>query len=289
MFIESLEGATFNSPLNGRRFLLKSNVDLLALQKSNLSGAYINLAKGVDSLDQNHENLSSATDVTRVCESIQDAKCRVEELFDAVNSNGGETLELASNIVTHIADCMEVNPTLVLGLTRLKTKDDATFLHSIAVSALMLHFARHLKFDPETIHTLGIAGLLHDIGKTLMPAEILTKPGVLNDCEMAMMREHPSKGAELLSREPAMSDVVLDVCRHHHERPDGKGYPHGLSGSSVTSYARIAAICDVYDAVTSKRPYKTAWKPAEAARWMMGRVGQFDEALLDRFWISLAL
>ena len=292
MFIESLEGVSINSPLASRRFILNSEEDLQALRESNLSGAYINTAKGADCSTRKHgipAGPGSNPDASKVYESIQDAKSRVEALFDVASAGGKVTFELASDIVLRITESMEVNPALLIGLTRLKSKDDATFLHSIAVSALMFHFARHLNIDSDTAHLLGVAGLLHDIGKTSIPDEVLAKPGSLTSEEMDVMREHPSIGAAMLAQEPRMNGIVLDVCLHHHERPDGKGYPFGVCGAKLSVHARIAAICDVYDAVTSTRPYKKAWTSVEAARWMMGRSGQFDDALLCRFWISLAL
>ena len=136
----------------------------------------------------------------------------------------------------------------------------------------------------------GMAGLLHDMGKALMPLDVLDKPGKLSDAEFAIIKQHPERGHELLAGGSATA-VALDVCLHHHERPDGKGYPFGLSGSALTLQARMGAVCDVYDAVTSNRPCKSGRDPAESiaqiADW--ARKGQFDPPLMHAFVASLGI
>jgi putative nucleotidyltransferase with HDIG domain len=167
-------------------------------------------------------------------------------------------------------------------MTRMKTKDEATFLHSLAVSALMIRLARHLKIDKFLVPVLGMGGLLHDIGKIGTPIEILTKTGALTDAEMEIIRLHPERGHHMLSRGKGMPEIVLDVCLHHHERLDGKGYPSGLRDGEISLYARMAAICDVYDALTA-RPYKKPWTASEAISWMLDTKGLFDRDVLREF------
>ncbi|MBS0447558.1 MAG: HD-GYP domain-containing protein, partial [Proteobacteria bacterium] len=117
------------------------------------------------------------------------------------------------------------------------------------------------------------------------------KPGKLTDAEYAVMKGHPERGHDLLRDGKGVTTIALDVCLHHHERPDGKGYPHGLSGDALTLAARMGAVCDVYDAITSNRPYKAGWDPAESvarmAEW--SKSGQFDPAMLAAFVKSLGI
>lgn len=129
-----------------------------------------------------------------------------------------------------------------------------------------------------------MAGLLHDIGKMAMPLDVLNKPGKLSDDEYAIMRSHPERGhAMLLAAQTAVSDAVLDVCLHHHEKVDGTGYPHRLAGEEISLLARMGAICDVYDAITSNRPYKTAWDASGSLARMAQWQGHFDTQLLHAF------
>ena len=119
-------------------------------------------------------------------------------------------------------------------------------MHSVAVCALMVALARQLDLPEDQVHEAGMAGLLHDIGKMAMPLDVLNKPGKLSDDEYAIMRSHPERGhAMLLAAQTAVSDAVLDVCLHHHEKVDGTGYPHRLAGEEISLLARMGAICDV--------------------------------------------
>lgn len=151
----------------------------------------------------------------------------------------------------------------------------------------MVHLGRSIRADENTIQLLGMGGLLHDVGKVKTPLSILNKASRLTGPEMALVRQHPVQGYELLSRQGDIPDVVLDICMHHHERLDGKGYPKGLSGGEITLPVRIASICDVYDALTSTRPYKQAWAPRDAAEFMFKQKDQFDQTLLRCFFRSL--
>jgi HD-GYP domain-containing protein (c-di-GMP phosphodiesterase class II) len=161
----------------------------------------------------------------------------------------------------------------------------------VAVCALMVSLARDLGLDEAGVRLAGVAGLLHDMGKALMPLAVLNKPGKLTDEEFGVMKQHPNRGHELLSEGSSPLETALDVCLHHHERPDGKGYPQGLSGAQISLAARMGAICDVYDAITSNRPYKDGWDPAESiarmAEWT--RQGQFDPATFQSFVKSLGI
>ena len=106
--------------------------------------------------------------------------------------------------------------------------------------------------------------MLHDVGKVAIPVEILNKPGKLTTEEFEIVKVHPLRGWEILQSDPNVDDIVRDVCRHHHEKMDGSGYPDKLAGEAVSLYAQMAAVCDVYDALTSDCSYRKAFAPAEA-------------------------
>jgi putative nucleotidyltransferase with HDIG domain len=170
-----------------------------------------------------------------------------------------------------------------------ETRDDYSYMHSVAVCALMISLARQLGMDEAGCRVAGLAGLLHDIGKAVMPLEVLNKPGRLTEPEFAIMRSHPVRGHQLLLDGKGCSEATLDVVLHHHERMDGTGYPHRLADEGITQLARMGAVCDVYDAITSNRPYKAGWDPAESIARMASWKGHFDSGLFSAFVRSLGI
>jgi HD-GYP domain-containing protein (c-di-GMP phosphodiesterase class II) len=135
-----------------------------------------------------------------------------------------------------------------------------------------------------------MAGLLHDLGKAFMPNEVLNKPGKLTDAEFAIMKRHPAEGHKLLAESRIVGTIPLDVVLHHHEKVDGSGYPERLASDRISLHAKMGAVCDVYDAITSNRPYKAGWDPAESVRKMAEwSKGHFDEAVFQAFVKSIGI
>lgn len=192
-------------------------------------------------------------------------------------------------LVEEISASLERSRTTLISIARLKTKDEYTYLHSVAVCALMMNFGRQLGMDEDAVHDLGIAGLFHDVGKMAVPIDLLNKAGKLSDEEFAQMKRHTDAGHALLNACDQVPPVALDVALHHHERIDGTGYPHGLHGTAFTISARMGAICDIYDALTSDRIYKEAWTPAEAITRMKGWTDHLDQDLLFTFMQSISV
>jgi putative nucleotidyltransferase with HDIG domain len=189
--------------------------------------------------------------------------------------------------VDSLAQAVAQNRTALLALTALKNYDNYTFTHMVNVSILTMGQARGLGIEGGLLREFGLAALMHDIGKVKTPNEVLNKPGKLTDEELALIRDHPALGHEILSRHADMPKMVLDITRHHHERLDGKGYPDGLTASEISLHVRICTVCDVYDAVTSVRPYKKPWTHMDAVNWMMGQQGAFDREILHEFFSSM--
>ncbi len=192
-------------------------------------------------------------------------------------------------LVEDVAASVERNAGALVSLARLKTRDDYTYMHSVAVCALMVALGRQMGMDESQCRDAGMAGLVHDVGKALMPLEVLGKPGKLTDDEWKVMRGHPERGHRLLQDSGCAGAAALDVALHHHERFDGQGYPHRLAGEAISEFARMGAICDVYDAITSNRPYKAGWDPAESVAKMASWKGHFDQRLFAAFVHSLGI
>jgi len=153
---------------------------------------------------------------------------------------------------------------------------------------LMLSLAKQLNLDEKQTKLAGVGGLMHDLGKVFMPINVLNKPGKLTDAEYDVMKKHPAVGAKVLHNGEAASEII-DIALHHHEKVDGSGYPQGLKQDDISVLARMGAICDVYDAVTSNRPYKDAWDPAISIRKMASWQGHFDKNIFSAFVKSLGI
>lgn len=213
------------------------------------------------------------------------AGAAVATLFGEVRLGNPIDTNRCRSVVDTIAASVVRHPTALVNLTRLRSHSRYTFAHSVSVSALMVALARQCGFDEAAAREAGLAGLLHDIGKAAVPTSILEKPGPLDDDEHDRINGHPGMGHRILRESTDAAAMVLDACLHHHERFDGAGYPEGLRGEAIPRSARMSAICDVYDAITSQRPYKPAWDRAESIARMAAwtRAGQFDPQLFRAF------
>lgn len=197
--------------------------------------------------------------------------------------------EAAAPLVEEISNSILRNPGALISLARLKTADDYTFMHSVAVCALMIALARQLGLDEKQTHEAGMAGLLHDLGKAMIPIEVLNKPGKLTDAEFELVKTHQAEGYKLLLAGNGVGAMTIDVCLHHHEKIDGSGYPKRLNGETMSLFAKMGAVCDVYDAITSNRPYKAGWDPAESIKRMAEWKGHFDTQVFQAFVKSLGI
>ncbi|MBS1170921.1 MAG: phosphodiesterase, partial [Burkholderiaceae bacterium] len=180
----------------------------------------------------------------------------------------GKAIELdkVEPVVQEITESILRNSGALIGLLRIKNSDDYTFLHSVSVCALLVAFCRSSGMDSALIHQAGIGGLLHDTGKALTPDSVLNKPGRLTDEEFEIMKRHPKDGYDILAKMPEIGNIPLDITLHHHERMDGSGYPDKLPGAQISTMAQMAAIVDVYDAITSDRVYHKGMSAADALR-----------------------
>ncbi|MGE0344300.1 MAG: HD-GYP domain-containing protein, partial [Porticoccaceae bacterium] len=177
------------------------------------------------------------------------------------------------------------NPEALLWMSRIKNQNEYTAEHCLNVCVLAIAFGRHLRMTEEELHLLGLCGLLHDVGKMRIPAEILDKPGKLTVEEFEVMKQHTVIGHELLqSQSGQVHALVLDVVLNHHERPDGSGYPRALGGRGISEFARIVSVVDAYDAITSNRCYAPEQPSADAQKIIFENRGtQFDEEVALQF------
>jgi HD-GYP domain-containing protein (c-di-GMP phosphodiesterase class II) len=177
----------------------------------------------------------------------------------------------------------------VINICNLKTFDDYTYAHSTDVCTLSLILGMAMDLNREQLKTLATAAILHDIGKMMVPKEILNKPGKLTDEEFEEMKKHSMYGYELLKGEQLVSEEVYTGILCHHEKWNGAGYPYGLKGNNINLYSRIIAIADVYDALVSDRPYRKGWSPSEAYEYIIAHSDiLFDPSIVKIFSSKIA-
>ena len=328
MHLHALEGAWLSHPFWKTKFVLDDPEDIAKVIQSGIEHCWIDTSKGLDVAEAapsspkpppvptpaaeapavaapavapampaaaaaahaDDRPVPLTEEVKRAAALVAKSKQAVTALFHEARMGKALDAQHCLPLVDEIASSVWRNPGALIGLARLKTHDDYTYMHSVAVCALMVSLAKQLGMDAGQARSAGLAGLLHDMGKAFMPSEILNKPGKLTDEEFNVMKSHPARGHELLLQGNAVPEAALDVCLHHHERVDGKGYPEGLKDDQISLFAKMGAVCDVYDAITSNRPYKNGWDPAESIRQMASwRTGHFDEAVFQAFVKSLGI
>ncbi len=234
--------------------------------------------------------VSTSVELVRAAKICADSKQAVISMFQEARMGKAVDHEGAKQLVEEISDSVSRNPGALISLARLKTADDYTYMHSVAVCAMMVSLAKQLGLDEAQTRLAGMAGLLHDMGKVMIPSEVLNKPGKLTDAEFTIIKTHPVEGHRLLLLNSEIDPVVLDACLYHHEKMDGSGYPEGLKGDEISLMAKMNAVCDVYDAITSNRPYKAGWDPAESLRKMAEWAnGHFDGKVFQAFVKSLGI
>lgn len=306
MYIKEVCAPWLNHPFWRSSFLLKSPKDLLRLtEEKSIKEVWIDTSKGLDVAseevvsnaeeavekvridtvirNQPPKQVSFSEEVEQAAKTCAQATKAVKSMFEEVRMGNAVSAEAANELVEEISSSVYRNPGALISLARLKTADDYTYMHSVAVCALMVSVARQLKLKDEDVRLAGLAGLLHDVGKAFMPMEVLNKPGKLTDAEFAIVKGHPVEGHRVLLEGKAVGPIPLDVCLHHHEKIDGSGYPDKLKDAEITLFAKMGAVCDVYDAITSNRPYKQGWDPADSIQKMTDWVGHFDQKIFRTF------
>jgi putative nucleotidyltransferase with HDIG domain len=182
------------------------------------------------------------------------------------------------------------NPDALVSLAQIKGYDEYTFVHSVNVGILLTSLAYSIGYSKDKLRQAGVGGMLHDIGKMWVPEQILNKRGKYNDYEMAIMKRHSQYGIDILKKSTAISDFSKLVVIQHHERYDGRGYPHGLIGDQIDEVGLMAAVADVYDAMTTDRVYREAWTPQRAlAMIFQGAESEYSRRIVELFTKHLGI
>ena len=315
MHLKEFCGSWMEHPFWRTAFVLTDPNDIAAILSSSIKEVWIDCSKGRDvavgALAVSEEDaeaqvdaqlrqvidekrniapVSAAVEIARATQICLQAKQAVVSMFEEARMGNAVDVGGARQLVEEIADSVARNPGALISLARLKKVDDYTYMHSVAVCAMMVSLSKQLGFDAAQTRSAGLAGLMHDLGKAMMPMDVLNKPGKLTEAEFNIIKSHPVEGHKMLLGGVNVDPMVLDVCLHHHEKMDGSGYPKGLSGDEISQFAKMGAVCDVYDAITSNRPYKAGWDPAESLRKMAEWAnGHFDPKIFQAFVKSMGI
>lgn len=231
----------------------------------------------------NSENLSPETKASILRES---SVSLMEDLF--ANPDVNKALDEARPIINDFLDFMDVAPNSMGQLLSLSGHDFYTYNHSLDVSIYSLGLGQALSFSRSDLEELGVASLFHDIGKRHVPLEILCKKGGLTDEEWEQMKMHPQYGLIILNEHPNTSSGIKAACFEHHESWSGNGYPQELQGHNIHPYARIVALTDTYDAMTTQRSYNTPMLPKDALTMMKEKIaGRYDPEMLKAMYSVL--
>jgi len=310
MFVEELDRPWIDSPFFFHKKLLKKQAHIDKLVSHGIRHVTINTEKGADYEEEailNNSEKSHLTEVSKEPQSppvqpeyadpvkIEEELPRAMEIRNNVSNvvknifndaRMGKAIEVndVKEQVGDIVDSVFRNRDALLCLTNLKDYDDYTFMHCVNICILAVSFGRHLGMSKKQLENIGFGGILHDIGKTMIPESILNKPGKYTEEEYEIMKRHVNLGAEILRKHDHIPEDAMLVALQHHERFNGTGYPNGLSGDKISLAGQIASIADVYDALTYDRVYHKAASCHSTVK-MMYEWGDtiFDKALIEMF------
>jgi HD-GYP domain-containing protein (c-di-GMP phosphodiesterase class II) len=303
MYVQESGSAWIDNPFWRKSFLLKKQEDLDLLRGWGIREIVIDISKGLDVVPEPaaagaqpqlpekppvRQRAQQGTTVQQeqkyASKLLASARPAITSMFEEVRMGKAVDAQDVLPLVEEITASVSRNSDALISLARLKTADDYTYMHSIAVCALMVALAHEFEMSAEETRQTGLAGLLHDVGKMTIPLNILQKPGPLTEAEYIIVKNHPVSGYELLRDGRGVGEIALDVALHHHEKIDGSGYPYKQNDNQISLHARMGSVCDVYDAITSNRPYKSGWEPGESLRRMTEwSTGHFDQRVFHAF------
>ena len=285
MFVSELEIPWEQSPFLLKGFDLKTQADIKAVQdvcdyvmidssrQKTVHGSISN--KPLKSLSKAFED-SAAT--------YQQTSSLVKDIMDDIRFGNQLNAKAAKEAVGECVDQVLVSPNTMMLLTQLKNQDEYTSQHSLNVCILSIMLARHLNYSVEELNHIGLCGLLHDMGKAKVPPEILNKPGRLTAEELSVMKSHTTWGRDIIMSARDVFPGAVDVAYTHHEQLDGNGYPRGLDQSGISVFARLVAVVDAYDAITSDRVYKKGRLHLQAISILtQARDAHFDAGMVITF------
>ena len=302
MYVAELDKDWLDSPFLYQGFLIESQEDISVLEKE-CSYVWIEpalelrrgkeerhtLKKPTKEKQRYINKLTMPREYEKSRNVFQNSRQRTKTLLDDIALSGVIDTKEAKKTVESCLDSILRNPNAMLWMSKVREANEYTAQHSLNVCILVIAFGRQLGFTKDELFSLGMCGLLHDVGKVRIPQEVVNKEEPLTPKEWKQMQAHTTIGRNLLMTSPGIGHSV-DVAYSHHERIDGKGYPRGLDGSQISQSTKIVALADAFDAMTAKRCYSNAMTPSAAVKEIYKSKGtQFDESLALKFIKTIGL
>jgi len=264
---------------DGSNILLNTGCSNLTFYKDKLSDLGVHYIYVEDEYSAGIEINDVITDITRI-----NSKRIVCDVLDSITKGRDINIQQVKNAVENMIEEILQNSNVLIGLSDVRTNDEYTFSHSVNVAVLALVLGNALGYDKSQLQKLGVGALLHDIGKAKIPNEILNKPGRLTREECRVIKEHSQLGFDAVKNDWELSPLSRTIILSHHEKLDGSGYPRAVKGDEIHEFAKIVAICDVFDALTADRCYSPKWPVYQAIEYLQAYAGtQFDEMLSEKF------
>lgn len=224
----------------------------------------------------------------KISESVRNRVAQgIQYLYQDTKS--ADFTNASRSITDDLMKAISDNEAVAVDISALKVSDEYTFKHSVDVATMSMVVARKYGLTDKQVYDIGITGLLHDIGKSKIPNEVLNKAGKLTDEEFEIMRQHSVFGYRILEdKEDISQEIKLGVLQHH-EKTNGRGYPMKVEGDKITLFARIISVSDIYDALVTERPYKKPFSPRDAVEMIMSMTGELDIKVMQCFMESVIL
>lgn len=195
--------------------------------------------------------------------------------------------EATNNVANELMKTIVDNDAVAVDISMLKVSDEYTFKHSVDVATMAMIVGKKHGLSDHEVHELGISGLLHDVGKSKIPNEVLNKAAKLTDEEFALMKQHTLLGFDILKKRNEFSEGIMLGVLQHHEKINGKGYPVGSPADKIHPYAKIISVADIYDALVTERPYKKGFPKGVAIEMIMSMTGELDFDAMKSFLSSV--
>jgi len=311
MYVHDLDCSWMNHPFATSKFAVSSAEDIKKIRQAGITELVIDTDRGLDVARDDERPMQAAPqkpskqasaakpattgkssppktdlkdELKRAVKVREEATEVISTIMEDVRLGKQVAIEKIGPVVENMVESVMSNTDALLGLTRIRDMDQYTFEHSVSVSVLLSAFAKHLGMSREDIIEVGVGGMLHDIGKTKTPLRVLNKPAKLTSGEFEVMRKHVTYSKEILALVPGLSEISLNIAVEHHERFDGSGYPLKKKGDEISLYGQMAAIVDVYDAITADRCYHKGMLPSTAMKKLnQWSGGHFNPELVQAF------
>lgn len=205
------------------------------------------------------------------------------------STDSPELVDTTESIAANLMSAINANDAIAIDISALKTSDEYTFKHSVDVATISMILAKQQQLSEKEIYEIGIAGLLHDVGKTKIPLEILNKPAKLTNEEFEIMKQHSVYGYRIIEKRHEFSRPIQLGILQHHEKINGSGYPLGTKADQIGHFAKILTVADIYDALVTERPYKSAFSQREAVEMIMSMTSELDINAMQSFLHSMIL